>query len=129
MLRLRKNDLAELSASATSRADFLVRAWELYLTPGHQLQSRLFFSLAGAAMEDLEAHSAFLGTVVTGWTPTLAALGRAEGLSDHDAQSEAWLLVAAFRGLLLDMFLTGDQAAARQAFEALLRMVTPSVAS
>lgn len=74
----------------------------------------LFFELAGQAMQG-HSHAAALRSPDTAWLEPLAQLWRRFGFPEGRAHHQARLNLAVARGLLLDLLLTGDEAAVEEA--------------
>jgi AcrR family transcriptional regulator len=126
---LRRRHSFAFTAAATSRRELLTNAWSHFSTPEHELEMRLFFHIAGVAVETPAGYSQFLDSVVATWVEAGTELGVREGLPYERAKSEARLMAAAVRGLLLDRLLTGEQAAVDAAFMRLLDLLDPPVRS
>ncbi|MDA3624886.1 TetR/AcrR family transcriptional regulator [Saccharopolyspora oryzae] len=104
--------LADTLADCRDRAEALRALWRWLSDPAHHDVTRFFFesyarSLRGGAWEGFAEAS------VREWLPPLQ---RALGGSGTDAT----LVLAALRGLVLDLLATGDVERADAAFEALL---------
>jgi hypothetical protein len=82
--------------------------WRLLRSTAAEPLQRRYFEVYGRALQEPESFPGFLEHAVSG---SLAALH--DGLVDagfaaHDAPARATLLLAAYRGLLLDLLATGD---------------------
>jgi AcrR family transcriptional regulator len=126
MYRLRQAESRELFGRARSRREAIARAWDYYTAEARQAEMRIFFYLAGQALQDDGGATDFTAEVVNTWTEALTELGVREGLSRREASTDARFLVAALRGLLMDFLLTRDNSATRRAFTRLVRLVEGS---
>jgi AcrR family transcriptional regulator len=68
----------------------------------------LFFELASHAMQGREHAAALREELIAAWLPSVTELCRAIGIPDPQAESHARLALAASRGLLLDLLVSGD---------------------
>ncbi|HEY3684324.1 MAG TPA: TetR/AcrR family transcriptional regulator [Streptosporangiaceae bacterium] len=123
--RLRERILAETAPSGADDADlpsYARRVWARVSDPARDGEFRLFFAVYGQALQAPGTFADFLDHVVA---EPLNAFG---GAADGDAERTATLLIAAIRGLLLDLLTTGDRdrvSAAAEAFFATLAPGTP----
>jgi len=81
---------------------------------------RLFFEVYGLALQDPDRYPRFLAHVVDDWLPLIERLLWRAGAGKATARREATLLLAAQRGLLLDLLATGDQSRVNRAHEELV---------
>ena len=88
----------------------------------------LFFELTGQALQGRPHTVLLLDGLVNTWLEPLAALYERLGISAEQAPVHARLRLAAARGLLLDLLVTGDRAGVDAANELLGRMVLADVA-
>lgn len=96
---MRKVDVAGLSERAGAR--LLWRAWS---APAWRQLTQLFFEVYALALQEPARFPGFLDEAVHDW---LRALTSAE--NTREARARATLMVAVFRGLLLDLRATGDR--------------------
>jgi AcrR family transcriptional regulator len=115
--------IAHLSA-ATSRRDFITRAWRHHSEPELGPQIRLFFHLAGQAVHEPSSNPSVQQSIET-WSSRFAELGVREGLDPDAADDQARLICAAVRGLMLDREITGDRAGAERSFRLMLDTLLP----
>ena len=93
--------------------------WEWLTDPGHAEIEKLFFESYARSLHDKDgAFREFGAASVADWLPPLAQL-----LSDQPPE-RATLVLAAIRGLLLDLLATGDRERVQRAFADLLRLVS-----
>ena len=96
---LRRRRVVALSAGAHTRRELLERAWQTSRDADARVITQIYFRVA--AQGGLGDH-ALVGHVDNDWLEPLARAGVAEGLPVEDARTQARLLSAAGRGLLLD---------------------------
>lgn len=121
-LRRRNVDvLAERAGQLDVRrpATLLVAMWEHFVAPENLPYHRLFFEVYGLAVGDTERYGAFLDGFVADWGDAVGALLALAGVSDARRAPLTGLVVASFRGLILDVLLTGEHVRARRALEEL----------
>jgi AcrR family transcriptional regulator len=85
----------------------------------------LFFELSAHAMQDLPHTESLKAELINVWLPPLADLFVRAGIPADEASTYARLGLAAARGLLFDLLVTGDQAGVDEASALLNRLVTP----
>lgn len=89
--------------------ELLFRFWRWLSSEGTRPYIRLFFEVYALGMQGREEFAAYAESAVTEWISfTQQALLRS-GYSEEQAHSEATLLVATVRGLLLDLLATGER--------------------
>ncbi|HWD80895.1 MAG TPA: TetR family transcriptional regulator [Kribbella sp.] len=84
----------------------------------------LFFELSAHAMQDLPHTESLKADLINVWLPPLIDLCIRAGLPADEAPAYARLGLAASRGLLFDLLLTGDQAGVDEASALLNRLFT-----
>ncbi|MFT4210474.1 MAG: TetR/AcrR family transcriptional regulator [Microbacterium sp.] len=108
--RLRERILVETSAEAPGEVVELTRrVWARVSHPSRAQEFRLFFEVYGQALADPARFEEFLGHVV------------ADPLQSFGADATGTLVLAALRGLVLDLLATGDRARVDAAAAELLR--------
>jgi AcrR family transcriptional regulator len=108
---------ATLPREAASYAQTVRGAWKLMSAPEHERVFRLFFEVYGLALQDPERYSEFLRGAVDDWIAYLAASKLDDGYSRKDARAIATVLLAGYRGFLLDLLATGERARIDRAIE------------
>ncbi len=88
----------------------------------------LFFELTGQALQGRPHTTRLLDGLVDVWMEPLAALYVRQGIHPDQATVHARLGLAAARGLLLDLLVTGDRAGVDAAVDLLGRMVLTEAA-
>jgi AcrR family transcriptional regulator len=84
----------------------------------------LFFELSAHAMQDLPHTESLKADLINVWLPPLIELCVRAGLPPAEAPAYARLGLAASRGLLFDLLLTGDRAGVDEASALLNRLFT-----
>jgi len=117
-LRGRQRDVfAGLPRNAATYADTVRAAWKLMSAPEHEHVFRLFFEVYGLALQDRERYADFLRGAVDDWIAYLEQPKLADGYSRRDARAIATVLLAGYRGFLLDLLATRDRARINRAVE------------
>lgn len=84
----------------------------------------LFFELSAHAMQNLPHTESLKADLINVWLPPLIELCIRAGLPPEEAPAYARLGLAASRGLLFDLLLTGDRAGVDEASALLNRLFT-----
>jgi AcrR family transcriptional regulator len=101
---------ATLPRNAATYADTVRAAWKLMSAPENERVFRLFFEVYGLALQDPDRYAEFLRGAVDDWIAYLEAPKRDDGYGRRDARAIATMLLAGYRGFLLDLLATGDRA-------------------
>jgi len=101
-----------------SVADLARALWSRLCEPREQRQFRLLFELFGSSLGDQRLTESMIHAWVELMTDRILVAG---GWSQQDSQALATLLLAQFRGLQLDLMLTGERARVDAALEISLR--------
>jgi AcrR family transcriptional regulator len=96
----------------------LTAMWAQLRDPRLWPNVRLFFECYARAMNGEEPFKAMLPSAVDDWVERAAAFEVAQGVPQPEARARARAGLATFRGLLLDLVGTGDQAGVDAAFGA-----------
>lgn len=128
--RLREQIIAETAQAHGQSVDIYTyarRVWERVSDPARDGEFRLFFAVYGQALQTPEVFGDFLDHVITEPLAAFAGadirVGDARGTDLHPA---ATLLIAAIRGLLLDLLTTGDRARVEAAADTLFATRLPT---
>ncbi len=105
----------------------LQRAWTLLSAEDARPFLRLFFEVYGLSLQDPDRYPGFLDHVVVDWLGFLEGRLRRAGATRATARREATLLLAAQRGLLLDLLATGERARVKSAHDQLVAELTKRV--
>jgi AcrR family transcriptional regulator len=99
----------ELTASLGPRA--ITRTlWRHFSEPRWEPLMRLFFEVYALALQDRSRFPGFLESAVDDWLAVLEACATRPGFNRDDARAFATVLIAGFRGFLLDLCATHDRA-------------------
>ena len=105
------------SARYTSSRDCCIAAWKIMTQPRLQPLFRFFFELFGLALRDRDAYGDFLHHAIEDWIVFFAGPMIAGGVPIAEARARATILLAGFRGFLMDLCATGDRARIDRAVE------------
>lgn len=89
--------------------ELMTRFWLSSASAESAAYGRLFFEAYGIALMDRDQLPRFLDGAVGGWVGLLRTALTGVGISADDADSIATAALAVHRGLLLDLFATGDR--------------------
>lgn len=99
-------------------ASDLCRAiWGVMSAPKVRAHFRLFFEVYGLALQDRRGHAEFLRSAVADWLRFIEEPYLRCGTSAAEARSIATVLLAGFRGFMLDLCASGDRARVDRAVE------------
>lgn len=99
----------KLPKDAASYEVTMRAAWRLVSAPKQEAIFRLFFETYGLALQNRKRFSRFLESVVEAWLQYLEKPALRDGYSRKDARALATIVVAGFRGFLLDLCTTRDR--------------------
>jgi AcrR family transcriptional regulator len=102
--RLRERQAAalrELPRNARTYRETIIGAWRILSDPKYEKLSRTFFEIYGVALQAPERYGEFVCQSVLDWIAFSTAGGKNAAF--------ATLLLAGFRGFLLDLWATGDR--------------------
>lgn len=114
-----------LASLQGDQVQILTAMWQQLRDPRLWPNIRLFFECYTRAMNGEAPFSAMLPGAVDDWLDAASAFDVAQGMPVDEARARARAGLATFRGLLLDLVATGDQAGVDAAFEAFLAQMTP----
>jgi AcrR family transcriptional regulator len=97
--------------------------WKAVSEPNSEPVFRLFFEVYGVALQDRGRYALFLQRVVDEWLAFIADPMIAAGREPAEARAHATIVLAAFRGFLLDLCATRDRPRIDRAVELWLRML------
>ncbi|MER7243785.1 TetR/AcrR family transcriptional regulator [Kribbella sp. NPDC000426] len=118
--------LAEVLATDLPVAEQNELFWRR-VTEAALIYGPLFFELSAHAMQDLPHTESLKADLINVWLPPLIELCIRAGLPADEAPAYARLGLAASRGLLFDLLLTGDHAGVDEASALLNRLFSPPV--
>jgi AcrR family transcriptional regulator len=113
--------LAEVLATDLPIAEQSELFWRR-VTEAALIYGPLFFELSAHAMQDLPHTESLKADLINVWLPPLIELCVRAGLPADEAPAYARLGLAASRGLLFDLLLTGDRAGVDEASALLNRL-------
>ncbi|WP_350278293.1 helix-turn-helix domain-containing protein [Kribbella sp. HUAS MG21] len=115
--------LASLDVPARPIAEQAEEFWRR-VTDAALVYGPLFFELSAHAMQDLPHTESLKADLINVWLPPLTDLCIRAGIPKAEAPAYARLGLAASRGLLFDLLLTGDRAGVDEASALLNRLFT-----
>ncbi len=98
-----------LPRNAETYADTVRAAWSVMSAPQHEAVFRLFFEVYGLALQDPKRFPGFLRRAVEDWLDYLEPSAVRDGHTPRDARAIATVLLAGYRGFLLDLCATRDR--------------------
>lgn len=104
-------------------ADACREIWRAISDPKSETLFRLFFEVYGLALQDRERYDAFLKRVVADWLRFIAQPMIAAGVNPAQAQAMATVILAGFRGFLLDLCATRERRRVNRAVDLWLDML------
>jgi AcrR family transcriptional regulator len=113
--------LATLSQTDRPIAEQADEFWRR-VTEAALIYGPLFFELSAHAMQNLPHTEALKGDLISVWLPPLIDLCVRAGIPPEEAPAYARLGLAASRGLLFDLLLTGDRVGVDEASALLNRL-------
>ncbi|MFC0506732.1 TetR/AcrR family transcriptional regulator [Micromonospora costi] len=102
------------------------RFWQRLADPALAPAERLFFEIYAHALYDRTWTEQFRASVVAAWTGPVEDLFAGLGFDQAEARQRARLGLAATRGLLLDLLVTGDRELLDATADLFARLVTTS---
>lgn len=109
------------SARYASAHDACLAVWKIMTQPRLQPLFRFFFELFGLALRDRKTYGDFLHHAIEDWIVFFAAPLIAEGVPEAEARARGTIVLAGFRGFLMDLCATGDRPRIDRAVELWLR--------
>lgn len=123
-IRDRQRDAIRAAAASggepASLADALRRHWRWLSAEEQEPYLRLYFAVQGMALHDPVRYPEFNEHAVSDWLTSVEELQPPGDGERGPDQPNPTLVVAAVRGLLLDLLATGDRERVEQAFERLV---------
>jgi AcrR family transcriptional regulator len=114
--------LADLVAQEDDLLEINRRFWRRLSDPALAPAERLFFEIYSHALYGRSWTVQFRETVVSAWVEPLVELLIRHGYPEQEARQRARLGMAATRGLLMDLLLTGDRQAVDAAADLMARL-------
>ena len=107
--------------AGASPSELMLRFWRWLSSEGTAPYVGLFFEVYALGLRGREGFAAYPEGAVTGWVAFAEEALFREGIPQEQARSEATLLVATVRGLLLDLLATGERRRVDAAMEEFVR--------
>lgn len=98
-----------LPRNATTYRETVRAAWGVLSAPENEAIFRLFFEVYGLALQDPKRFPGFLDRAVDVWLDYLEPSALRDGYGKADARAIAGVILAGYRGFLLDLLTTGDR--------------------
>jgi len=98
--------------------------WDVMSAPSSETAFRLFFEVYGLALQDRKRFSFFLKRVVQDWLTFIAEPLQKQGWRRRDAEAFATVLIAGYRGFMLDLCATRDRQRVEAAVDMWLERIT-----
>jgi len=114
--------LADLVEQEDDLLEINRRFWRRLSDPALAPAERLFFEIYSHALYGRSWTAQFRETVVSAWVEPLVELLIRHGYPEQEARQRARLGMAATRGLLMDLLLTGDRQAVDAAADLMARL-------
>jgi hypothetical protein len=92
-------------------------AWVMISDPAFAPSMHLFFEAYSIALRDPDRFPGFLEGAVEDWISFLSEPLIATGMAKTAARADATLILATYRGFMLDLAATGDRKRVSAAFE------------
>jgi AcrR family transcriptional regulator len=106
-----------LPRNAATYAETVQAAWAVMSMPRHEPVFRLFFEVYGLALQDPKRFPGFLRRAVEDWLDYIEPSALRDGHTRADARAIATVLLAGYRGFLLDLCATRDRKRIARAVE------------
>ena len=100
--------------------------WTSISEPKSEPLFRLFFEVYGLALQDRKRYKNFLNRVVADWLKFISEPLLQAGWPRADAEAYATIILAGYRGFLLDLCATRDRERVNRAFELWVRSIDGS---
>ena len=112
-------------ASAETTAGLVARLWDLLCEPKQQRQFLLLFELVGRQPRGGRVDPGLANSLVCDWIDLVIERLTDEGWERQAAEPVATLVLAQFRGLQLDLLVTGERGRVDSAVQTSLRLLQP----
>ncbi|HET9028940.1 MAG TPA: TetR/AcrR family transcriptional regulator [Candidatus Aquilonibacter sp.] len=100
--------------------------WTIMTQPALGPLFRFFFELFGLALVDRSTYAAFLDHAIEDWLAFFSEPLIAGGVSRDEARARATIVLAGFRGFLMDLCATGDRERIDRAVAMWLDLIMPA---
>jgi AcrR family transcriptional regulator len=116
--------LASIAISADDPVEVSRQFWRRLADPALAPAERLFYEIYSHALFGRSWTESFRTSVIAAWTSPIEEMFRQLGFGEAEARQRSRLALAATRGLLLDLLITGDRELLDAAADLLARLVT-----
>jgi AcrR family transcriptional regulator len=116
--------LAALAAEIDDPVEVSRRFWRRLTDPALAPAERLFFEIYAHALFERSWTGSFRASVIAAWTGPVEELFVQLGCDRREARRRARLSLAATRGLLLDLLITGDRDVLDAAADLFAQLIT-----
>jgi AcrR family transcriptional regulator len=127
-----RETMAHLKLTDLSPGELTRTLWHHWSQPQWEALMRLFFEVYGLALQDRTRFPGFLDEAVDEWLRALEACTSDPRYTREDARAYATIIIAAFRGFMLDLCATHDRARIDRAVDiwvSLMNQHTPNEAT
>lgn len=124
----RQRDLVQrlrLERAATA-GEVCRQIWDAISAPKSEALFRLFFEVYGLALQDRKRYKNFLNRVVADWLRFIAEPLLHAGCPQADAQAYATVILAGYRGFLLDLCATRERERINRAVDLWVSLIDAS---
>lgn len=118
-----KNTASRVADEAPDLRSSLTMFFEHNISDGMRPYFRLLYEVWGIAQAKPETWAQFLDGIVLGWVDSLTDVFVRAGYPADLARTRATIVLAALRGLQLDLFTTHEESRVRHAFDALVELI------
>jgi AcrR family transcriptional regulator len=130
---LRRRSVVTLMARAQDGEEsdprsLITAMWEHFVAPENLPYHRLFFEVYGLSLSERDRYLAYYEGFDSDWGEAVRELLLEAGAPPREVPPLATLIVAGYRGLLLDLIVTGDAKRTRAAIEQLADHVASVIA-
>ncbi|HEY4439509.1 MAG TPA: TetR/AcrR family transcriptional regulator [Candidatus Elarobacter sp.] len=108
---------SKLPRNAATYRETVRAAWAVMSAPENTRLFRLFFEVYGLALQQPDRFPGFFARAIDDWIAYLEPSPRADGHTPADARAIATILLAGYRGFLLDFAATNDRRRLNRAVE------------
>jgi AcrR family transcriptional regulator len=115
--------MANLKLADLAPRELARRLWREWSKPEWEALTRLSFEIYALALQDRSRFPGYLDRSVNEWLRVLERCADAPGWGRKNARTLATLLVAGFRGFLLDLLATHDRARIDRAVDRWLSLI------
>jgi AcrR family transcriptional regulator len=119
-----QQEFARALSTKAERRQRLALAWEVWSSEESKKSLWLFFEVYALAMRDRKRFPGFLERLVKDWLPFFEQAAATSGVEPERVTPLATLILAAIRGLQLDLLATGERARIDGAFREMLRLLS-----